>query len=132
MLRVLLIALAAACGDNIDENGQGHGWSDLAAEYLTDKDAVHGEVYRCESPAECLSEDGEPTTEEWCWRSEDERGLESGLAARYGEPVDCWPIGLSERLFPALVGCAFRCDPPLDVPGSNAHCGTFCPAGGES
>jgi hypothetical protein len=127
MLRLALIALICACGDNIDANGQSHDLSDLLAEKLTAKGAVHGTVYRCESGAECLSEDGKLTTEEWCWKQDDETGLEELLAERTGASfVDCWPITVGERWFPAIAGCAWRCDPPLDVPGANAHCGVAC------
>lgn len=121
-MRLAIVLVLLACGDNKDADGQSHDLIDLATEWLTDHDAVHGEVYRCESPAECGDE-----TEEWCWKKDDEAGIELALAAMHMVPfIDCWPITVSERWFPALVGCAYRCDPPLDVPGSNAHCGVLC------
>jgi hypothetical protein len=128
VFRAVAIGLGlVACGDNIDEFGQSHDISDQLTEWLTANGAVHGTVYRCESGAECLDQDtGEPTNEEWCWKQDDESGIEAALEARTGtSSVDCWPIGVDERWFPAVAGCAYAC--PLTVPGSNAHCGVLCP-----
>jgi hypothetical protein len=122
VFRASLILTLAACGDNIDEHGQSHDLTDLLTEWITEPGAVRGTVYRCESGAMCLSTEGEPTTEEWCYLDDAEGDLEALLAKRAGATdVDCWPIGVSERWWPAVVGCAYSCD--LMGPGSNAHCG---------
>jgi hypothetical protein len=125
VLRVVVIGLAlVACGDNIDETGQSHDLGDLITEWLTSKGAVRGTVYRCESGAMCADKDGEPATEEWCYREDSERELEKLLGAA------CHEIEVTERAWPALAGCAYAC--PLEGQGANAHCGAFCPPPEES
>jgi len=123
VLRVLLIITLAACGDNIDADGHSHGLEDQLAEWLTSQGAVHGTVYRCESGAACLSETGEPTTEEWCYWPDAADELADLLGG------SCHEITVAERAWPALAGCAYAC--PLESKGCNAHCGCFC-AGGAS
>jgi hypothetical protein len=115
-----LVALALACGDNIDASGEAHGLRDQLTEWLTSEGALHGAVYRCESGAMCLSPYGEPATEEWCWEGE-EFELEAHLGVG---PDGCWPV--DDRWWPRIAGCAYAC--PLEGPGSNAHCGAFCPS----
>jgi hypothetical protein len=119
--RVLVLLTLIACGDNIDADGEAHGLRDQLTEWLTSEGALHGTVYRCESGAMCLSPEGEPATEEWCFE-----GAEVELEAALGVgPDGCWPITAAERLWPSIAGCAYAC--PLNAPGSNAHCGVFCP-----
>jgi hypothetical protein len=119
MLRNALLAFAVlACGDNIDEDGRSHGLDDQVAEWLTSQGATRGVVYRCESGAMCLTPEGQPATEEWCWD-----GREVDLEALIGG--ECHEIGIGDRLFPALAGCAYKC-PPL-AKGCNAHCSCACP-----
>lgn len=122
MKHSLLVLLLVSCGDNIDETGQSHGIEDAIAEWLTSNGAVHGKVYVCESGATCLDETGtKEATEEWCWPGSEEK-LESLLGVG---PAQCHEITISERAWPALVGCAYAC--PLEGPGCNAHCGCYCP-----
>lgn len=120
-LTITAIALMLACGDNIDANGESHGLTDFATEWLTSNGALHGKVYRCESGAMCGTEDDGPPTEEWCWEDSEEE-LEALLGVG---PLGCWEIQADERFWPWLVGCAYAC--PLETRGCNAHCGCFCP-----
>lgn len=119
-MRLLLLLALAACGDNIDEHGRSHGLIDQAAEWLTSEGATHGTVYSCDSGAMCLTPEGEPATEEWCWDGE-EAELEALL---HVDEDGCHPITAGERFFPWLVGCAWC---PKSQ-GCNAHCGCAgCP-----
>jgi hypothetical protein len=85
--------------------------------YETAKQGItsHGTVYVCESGAACAG-----GQEEWCW-SGPERELEQMLGA------ECHEIRLSERLWPAIVGCAFCCGDGCPR-GCDAHCGCACEA----
>jgi hypothetical protein len=118
---VALVALALACGDNIDANGHSHGLDDQIAEWLTSEGASLGVVYVCDSEKVCYEPDGvTEATEEWCWdgRKED---LELWLGLG---PDGCHEITADERFFPWLVGCAY-CP---KTKGCNAHCGCAnCP-----
>lgn len=118
----MAIGLAlAACGDNIDEQGRGHGLEDRLTEWLVSEGALHGTVYTCDSGAMCLSETGEPASEEWCWA-----GREEDLEALLGG--DCHPITATERYWPWFVGCAWC---PSSGAGCNSHCGCAgCPPEG--
>ena len=115
----LMLWSASACGDNIDADGRSHGIEDRLTEWLTSQGAVHGTVYACNSGAMCLSETGEPTTEEWCFWPDAERELEQLLGGA------CHEITVAERAWPALAGCAYKCP---GIVGANSHCGSFCEA----
>jgi hypothetical protein len=118
VLRLLLLVALTACGDNIDAAGHSHSIEDQLAEWLTSQGAVHGTVYACASGADCGGE-----SEEWCFWPDSADELRDLLGA------PCHEITLSERRWPALVGCAYAC--PLEGPGANAHCGNFCPPEGQ-
>jgi hypothetical protein len=113
---VVILAVVVACGDNIDASGESHGLRDLAVEWLTSEGALHGTVYTCNSVVDCGG-----LSEEWCFEGPEE-DLEGALGLG---PDGCWPIKVSERAWPALVGCAYCCGPDCG-PGSNAHCGAMC------
>jgi hypothetical protein len=120
MKALLVIALLVACGDNIDEHGHSHGIEDQIADWLAGNGASHGTVYVCTSNAECLSEEGEPATEEWCYWEDSATELRDLLGA-----TECHEITVGERWWPAISGCAYGC--PLEGRGCNAHCGCYCP-----
>lgn len=83
--------------------------------YETVKQTVssHGTVYVCETGESCIG-----VTTEYCWNG-DERELESLIGA------ECHQVRLTERLWPALTGCAYCCGDGCPR-GCNAHCGCFC------
>lgn len=85
-----------------------------AADTLETAVTNHGTVYVCDTGIGCPG-----GTDEWCFRGS-ERDLEALLGA------DCHEIRLSERLWPALVGCAYCCGDGCPR-GANAHCGAACP-----
>lgn len=98
---LLLLALLAGCDETVD--------------WFVKGEADYGTVYVCDSGAMCVG-----GTEEWCWAGS-EAALEDLLGA------ECHKIGVTERTYPAIVGCAYDCEGKLKGPGSNAHCGSFCP-----
>jgi len=71
----------------------------------------HGAVYVC------VVADSVTCGDEFCWDGGQDE-LESILG------TTCRPIGLSDRIWPALVGCTYACDGSL---GCNATCGCVCP-----
>lgn len=118
LLAALLLWSASGCGDNIDADGRSHGIEDRLIAWLTAQGAIHGTVYVCSSGAMCLSEEGEPASEEWCYWPDSA----DDLAALLGG--DCHEVTIAERAWPALTGCAYACP---GIKGANAHCGTYCP-----
>lgn len=87
---------------------------DSVTSLVVEGDAEHGTVYVCDSGTMC-----EGGTEEWCWN-----GARGDLEALLG--AECRAIRITERAWPALVGCAYGC--PLAGKGCNAHCGCACEA----
>jgi hypothetical protein len=70
----------------------------------------HGTVYVCDTP--CA-----PGRWEWCWN-----GSESELERLKGDKCDETNV-VDDRLWPALVGCAYG----ADGAGANASCGSYVP-----
>jgi hypothetical protein len=102
MLRLAPLLLLCSCDTTID--------------WVVKGEADHGTVFVCADG--CTKPDGTPGYE-YCWDGDaDELGALLGTT--------CRDISFSDRIWPALVGCAYSCDGSLEGPGANAHCGTAC------
>lgn len=78
--------------------------------------ADYGRVFICSSA--CTQPDGSPGYE-YCWDGDaDELGALLGAT--------CRGVSVTDRLWPAIVGCAYSCDGSLHGPGANSTCGTAC------
>jgi hypothetical protein len=102
-MRVLALLFLLGCDGLIDVAVKG--------------EADYGQVFVCKSG--CTTPDGW-TGYEWCFD-----GDAQTLSELKGD--SCREISVNDRLWPALVGCAYDCSGRLKGPGANAHCGTYCP-----
>lgn len=109
MRALLALALVLAACDTI---------ADGTVDIFIAGEGDYGTVYVCDSPAVC------PASQEWCWNGSEEE-LEESLTRMYRVSTSCHSISVTERAWPAIVGCAYGC--PLEAGGCNAHCGCFCP-----
>jgi hypothetical protein len=72
-----------------------------------------GTVYVCDTEQGCPG-----GLDEYCWN-----GSRAELQRLLG--ATCHAEEVTERAWPALVGCAYCCGPDCGA-GANAHCGAVC------